>query len=90
MSECEMGVLWVFYYVTVNSFVENIALFSDNNKTCEVMQRGIFGTRSCKRYPTCHEVTSNSTVINKILMKQNCQGFYHYVTPHFFLIFVSF
>jgi hypothetical protein len=66
MSECEMGVWWGFYYVTVNSSTENIAHFTANNKTCEVMQRGILGTRSCERNLTCNEVTSNLTVINKI------------------------
>lgn len=64
-----MGVWWGFYYVTVNSLIENVAPFTDSNITCEVMQRGIFGTRSCERYPTCNGVTSSSTVINKIIMK---------------------
>jgi len=64
-----MGVWWGFYYVTVNSFIENLDPFTESNKPCEVLQRGIFGTRSCERYPTCNEVTSNSTVINKIVMK---------------------
>jgi hypothetical protein len=69
MSECELGVCWGFYCVTVNSLIEHIAPFTESNKTCEVMQRGIFGTRSCERYGTCSEVTCNSTVINKIVVK---------------------
>jgi hypothetical protein len=60
MSEGEMGVWWVFSTL-VNSLIENIAPFTDSNKNCECMQRGIFGT--------CNEVTSNSTVINNIVMK---------------------
>jgi len=61
--------VWGCYYVAVNSLIENIAAFTESNKTCKVMQRDIFGTRSCERYPTCNEVTSDSTVINKIVMK---------------------
>ena len=69
MSECEMGVWWIFCYVTVNSFIENVAPFTDSNKNCEGMQRVIFDTLSGERYPTCNGVTNNSIVINKIVMQ---------------------